>query len=97
MKKMCHPKVKQNQQKSKPNKKSGGNLKSEGKATCLDNAMAESTFHILKAETVQTNHHESYDELKSATANYVYYYNKQIKTKLVGHLIGHYSIPILHH
>ncbi|WP_158083615.1 IS3 family transposase [Leuconostoc mesenteroides] len=59
--------------------------------------MAESTFHILKAETVQTNHHESYDELKSATANYVYYYNKQIKTKLVGHLIGHYSIPILHH
>ncbi|NDR76252.1 hypothetical protein EQU06_05310 [Lactobacillus sanfranciscensis] len=46
--------------------------------------MAESTFHILKVETVQTNHHESYDELKSATANYVYYYNKQIKTKLVG-------------
>ncbi|MBZ1517316.1 IS3 family transposase [Leuconostoc mesenteroides] len=35
---------------------------------------------------------ESYDELKSATANYVYYYNKQIKTKLVGKTSVQYRI-----
>ena len=55
------------------------------KATCLDNAMAESIFHILKVGTVHNNRYESYDELKSAITNYVYYYNnKRIKTKLVG-------------
>lgn len=55
------------------------------KATCLDNAMAESIFHILKVGTVHNNHYQSYDELKSAIINYVYYYNnKRIKTKLAG-------------
>ena len=55
------------------------------KATCLDNAMAESIFHILKVGTVHNNHYQSYDELKSAITNYVYYYNnKRIKTKLAG-------------
>ncbi|MFL1695963.1 IS3 family transposase [Weissella kandleri] len=47
--------------------------------------MAESIFHILKVETVHNNHYQSYNELKSAITNYVYYYNnKRIKTKLAG-------------
>ncbi|GJM47960.1 IS3 family transposase [Weissella soli] len=55
------------------------------KATYLDNAMAESIFHILKVGTVHNNHYDSYDELKSAITAYVYYYNnKRIKTKLAG-------------
>ena len=55
------------------------------KATCLDNAMAESFFHILKVGTVHNNHYQNYDELKSAVNNYIYYYNnKRIKTKLAG-------------
>ena len=55
------------------------------KATCLDNAMAESIFHILKVGTVHNNHYQSYDELKSSITNYVYYYNnKRIETKLAG-------------
>ena len=53
------------------------------KATYLDNAMAESIFHIVKVGMVHNNHYQSYDELKSAITNYVYYYNnKRIKTKL---------------
>ena len=55
------------------------------KATCLDNAMAESIFHILKVGTVHNNHYQNYDDLKSAITKYVYYYNnKRIKTKLAG-------------
>jgi len=37
------------------------------KETCLDNAMAESIFHILKVGTVHNNHYQSYDELKSCS------------------------------
>lgn len=52
------------------------------KATCLDNAMAESIFHIVNVGTVHNNHYQSYDELKSAITNYVYYYNnKRIENK----------------
>lgn len=54
------------------------------KATCLDNAMAESIFHIVKVGMVHNNHYQSYDELKSAVTDYVDYYNKRIKTKLAG-------------
>ena len=54
------------------------------KATNIDNAMAESIFHILKVGTVDNNHYQSYDELKTAITDYVYYYNKWIKTKLAG-------------
>ncbi|WP_108731134.1 IS3 family transposase [Weissella cibaria] len=39
-------------------------------------------FHFLRAEPVHNNHYQSYDELKSAITNYVYYYNKWLKTKL---------------
>jgi len=55
------------------------------KATCLDNAVAESIFHILKVGTVHNHHYETYDALKIAVTNYVDYYNhRRIKTKLAG-------------
>ncbi|WP_406827441.1 IS3 family transposase [Pediococcus inopinatus] len=55
------------------------------KATCLDNAVAESCFHILKVGTVHNNHYSSYEELRIAITEYVSYYNnKRIRTKLAG-------------
>ncbi|WP_413628263.1 IS3 family transposase [Fructilactobacillus vespulae] len=55
------------------------------KATCLDNAVAESIFHILKVGTVHNYQYQNYEELESAITNYVDYYNKhRIKTKLAG-------------
>lgn len=55
------------------------------KATCLDNAMMESFFHILKVGTVNNNEYKSYEHLKNEVSKYIYYYNnKRIKTKLVG-------------
>ncbi|MBJ7689265.1 IS3 family transposase [Weissella confusa] len=39
--------------------------------------MAESISHILKVGKVHNNHYQSYDELKSAITNYVYYYNNK--------------------
>lgn len=55
------------------------------KATCLDNAAAESSFHILKVGTVHNHSYKSYDELSKAVSDYVTYYNnKRIKTKLAG-------------
>ncbi|WP_422109013.1 IS3 family transposase [Weissella confusa] len=32
---------------------------------------------MLKVGTVHNNHYQSYDELKSAITNYVYYYNNK--------------------
>ena len=55
------------------------------KATYLDNAVAESIFHILKVGTVHNYQYKNYEELESAIINYVDYYNqRRIKTKLVG-------------
>ena len=55
------------------------------KATCLDNAVAESSFHILKVGTVHNHYYENYEELKHAVSDYVTYYNNErIKTKLAG-------------
>lgn len=55
------------------------------KATCLDNASAESFFHILKVGTVHRNHYMSFEELKIAVRQYVSYYNnRRIRTKLAG-------------
>ncbi|UIF30312.1 IS3 family transposase [Levilactobacillus brevis] len=55
------------------------------KATCLDNAVAESIFHILKVETVHNHSYSSYQELAAAITEYVDYYNyHRIKTKLAG-------------
>jgi len=55
------------------------------KATCLDNAVAESIFHIIKVGTVHNHQYHSYKELVLAITNYVDYYNyRRIKTKLAG-------------
>jgi len=55
------------------------------KATCLDNAVMESVFHIFKVGTVHNNHYSTYGELQQAVTKYVNYYNnKRIRTKLAG-------------
>lgn len=55
------------------------------KATCLDNACAESFFHILKVGTVHNHRYSTYSDLKAAIKNYIDYYNyKRIKIKLAG-------------
>ncbi|WP_259596310.1 IS3 family transposase [Clostridium botulinum] len=55
------------------------------KATCLDNAVAESVFHILKIGTTHNFDYETYEDLRKGIEEYVYYYNnKRIRTKLAG-------------
>lgn len=55
------------------------------KATCLDNACAESIFHIIKVGTVHNNHYETYEVLEKNVKKYVHYYNNErIKVKLAG-------------
>ncbi|KJW11991.1 IS3 family transposase [Levilactobacillus spicheri] len=55
------------------------------KATCLDNAVAESIFHILKVGTVHNHRYKNYKELESGITNYIDYYNhRRIKAKLAG-------------
>jgi len=54
------------------------------KATCLDNAMDQSKFHIIKVGTVHNNN-LNYEELNQAVKEYIYHYNnKRIETKLAG-------------
>ncbi|WP_413627384.1 IS3 family transposase [Fructilactobacillus vespulae] len=53
------------------------------KATCLDNAVIESFFHILKIEI--GNNFNTKEELINSVRNWIYYYNNyRIKTKLGG-------------
>ncbi|MCT0151791.1 IS3 family transposase, partial [Fructilactobacillus fructivorans] len=53
------------------------------KATCLDNAVMESFFHILKAEMNQSYKNKS--ELTQAVKAWINYYNNdRIKEKLGG-------------
>lgn len=55
------------------------------KTQCLDNAVMESVFHILKVSTVNNNIYKSYEELKQSVTNFVDYYNNyRIRTKLNG-------------
>ena len=55
------------------------------KATCLENALAESFFHILKAGTVHNNHYDGYQKLKTAVTAHIECYNQRlIRTKLAG-------------
>lgn len=55
------------------------------KATCLDNACAESFFHQLKVGTVHNHHYTDFQTLKHAVKEYIQYYNyHRIKTKLAG-------------
>jgi transposase InsO family protein len=55
------------------------------RGNCLDNAMAENFFSILKSECINRQKIKSFDEAKSLIDNYIWFYNHervQLKTKL---------------
>lgn len=55
------------------------------KGNCLDNAVAENFFGLLKSEFYHRNHFESVDHFIKELKAYIYYYNyKRIKVKLKG-------------
>jgi len=55
------------------------------KGNCLDNAVMESFFSILKSELFYLQQFTSIEELKKAIVNYIRYYNNdRIKLKLKG-------------
>lgn len=63
------------------------------KATCLDNAAMESFFHVLKSEVYYQEHFDSLEELKTAIADWIKYYNgSRCKTKLGGKSPVNYRI-----
>lgn len=55
------------------------------KATCLDNAVAENFFGLLKTELFYLEKFDSLDQLEKAIVEYIdYYNNRRIKLKLNG-------------
>lgn len=55
------------------------------KATCLDNAVAESFFGLLKTELFYLEKFDSIEQLEKAIVDYIdYYNNRRIKLKLNG-------------
>jgi transposase InsO family protein len=55
------------------------------KGNCLDNAMAENFFGIIKSELIYAEKFESPDDCVKAVEEYIDYYNcKRIKTRLKG-------------
>lgn len=53
------------------------------KGTCLDNSPMENFFGIMKQEMYYRKTYKSFNELKTAITEYIYYYNnKRIKEKL---------------
>lgn len=53
------------------------------KRNCLDNAVRENFFGLLKTECWYHEEYKSIDELKVAIDEYIHYYNNErIKTKL---------------
>lgn len=55
------------------------------KGNCLDNAVIESFFGILKSECFYGEKFKSVDELEQTVKDYIYYYNhERIKVKLKG-------------
>ena len=55
------------------------------KATCLDNAVAENFFGLLKTELFYLEKFDSIDQLEKAIIDYIdYYNNRRIKLKLNG-------------
>ena len=55
------------------------------KGNCLDNAMAENFFGIMKSELLYAEKFESPEAFMKALKEYIYYYNnKRIKTRLNG-------------
>ncbi|AXY03779.1 hypothetical protein D1115_23165 (plasmid) [Vibrio alfacsensis] len=55
------------------------------KGNCLDNAVAENFFALLKTEMYHNQHFEDADDLIAQIDEYIEYYNtKRIKVKLKG-------------
>lgn len=55
------------------------------KGNCLDNAVIENFFGLLKSELLYLKEFESMEHFKRELENYIYYYNhKRIKVKLKG-------------
>ena len=55
------------------------------KGNCLDNAVMENFFGLLKSELLYLQEFESMEHFKRELENYIYYYNhKRIKVKLNG-------------
>lgn len=55
------------------------------KGNCLDNAVAENFFRLLKTEMYHGYHFQDVDELIDKIDEYIEYYNtKRIKVKLKG-------------
>ncbi|KAA9012901.1 IS3 family transposase [Niallia endozanthoxylica] len=55
------------------------------KGNCLDNAVMENFFGLLKSELLYLQEFESMDHFKRELENYIYYYNhKRMKVKLKG-------------
>ncbi|EXC02787.1 MULTISPECIES: IS3 family transposase, partial [Acinetobacter] len=55
------------------------------KGNCLDNAVIESFFGILKSECFHGEKFQSIDELENTIREYIHYYNhERIKVKLQG-------------
>ena len=55
------------------------------KGNCLDNAVMENFFGLLKSELLYLREFESFEEFKEELEKYIYYYNHQrIKGKLKG-------------
>ena len=55
------------------------------KGNCLDNAVIENFFGLLKSELLYLQEFESMDHFKEELENYIHYYNhKRIKAKLKG-------------
>ena len=55
------------------------------KGNCLDNAMMENFFGIMKSELLYLQEFESVDHFNTELKKYIYYYNnKRIKLRLKG-------------
>ncbi|QKI07665.1 IS3 family transposase [Staphylococcus warneri] len=55
------------------------------KGNCLDNALMENFFGLLKQEMFYGNQFQHFDQLKQAIHQYIdFYNNERIKTKLKG-------------
>jgi len=55
------------------------------KGNCLDNSPIENFFGIMKQEMYYGKVYKSFEELKNAVSDYIFYYNNErIKAKLTG-------------
>ncbi|MBS4220978.1 IS3 family transposase [Bacillus sp. FJAT-49711] len=54
------------------------------KGKCLDNSPMENFFSIMKQEMYYGKVYRSFEELKKAVIDYIYYSNERLKAKLTG-------------